>query len=323
MTQFHIRRAFRASILSLAFTGLLAPAVFAKHEPKADNGAAISEQYIEAVQAKKQADKAFDDITNKLLAGLDHNSTYAAAQKDADAAQTAFDAMNESALTSLRNQPTYKAELAARDAAKADLERARTTGQASDEEKTTLALAVMRHNTAIHKMEASASKTVPGFAAARSKAMSAQARLAQVKAGYMKQVSQDPQWVAAKTAMEQSHAKLSEAEVALSKIPDHTRGPIAANPIAANPRNIQPVVAQPVVAQPRDAQPISKDPVAANPVSKDPVNAQPVNIQPKNAQPVAKDPVNAQPVAKDPVNAQPVNAQPVTKNPIPGGPPNN
>jgi hypothetical protein len=282
----------------LASLGLTSSFALAKHEAKGEDAAVVSDRLLEAQVAKQKAEKAFDEITRKLLSAVDHDSTYGAAQREADASQAKFDALNDSALSSLKNDPAYKAEVAARDSAKAELDRAHLLGQATDEEKTDMAKAVMNHNTAIHKMEADAAKNVPGLSAARGKAMTAQAQLAKVKERYMKQVSENPQWTAAKAAMEETHRRVTDAEEAVARVPDKNRGPITRQPIVAQPRNIQPVNKQPVVAQPVDKQPVV-------------------------AQPVDKQPVVAQPVDKQPVNAQPVDKQPVVAQPIPGGPPNN
>ena len=209
MNRLNLRRVSCISALTLAIAGIAAPRFSPNMKPRVTTRLSYRIDFWKRKRPGRRPTSAFDDITQKLLAALDRNSTYADASKEADAAQAAFDAMNDSALASLRNDPAYKTEITARDAAKHDLERARETGQATDEEKTDLAKAVMMHNAAIHKMESDAAKNIPGLSVAKSKAMAAQARLTLVKAGYMKQVSQDPQWAAAKSAMEATHEKVS------------------------------------------------------------------------------------------------------------------
>jgi chromosome segregation ATPase len=194
-----------------------------KVEPAKADAATAKQEAQEARSKLEELRKAltaatakFAEVSKRLAADLEKNPPTSDLAKAFDEARKANEAALEKALVPLRQSPAYQVTLKSAQDAAAQIEAVRKSGAAGPDEIASAAAFARDRESAVKKLEAQVTDADPACQQAQVKLTAAIVTLRDQRAKNDAAVLQNPEYVAAKKAMEEARTAANAGQAALT-----------------------------------------------------------------------------------------------------------
>jgi len=176
---------------------------------------AAQTQVTDAEDALANAQSALQAVTGPLKAAFEASPEMTAAISEVDNATAAQNAAMASLDASLANDVNYQAALKKKTDASTQLESLRNSG-ASQDQIAAAALEVLNCGTEVNRIRAAAQASDPQLAKTRIALSAANEKVLALRQQFQNGLPNNPQWAAAKKAVDDAQANLSTAKGALA-----------------------------------------------------------------------------------------------------------